>query len=122
MYYRAYQKWLHVLLCEDDRGASGGTGTPVKRAGYADCVLLESTGLRDKKGVEVFEGDIVRVVQGSRTVVDVVGTVPDTFGTRLHPLKGFFSKHGLGGDPDRAELEVLGNEYETPELMEKPGV
>ncbi len=119
MYYRAYQKWLHILLCEDDRGAAEGAGKPAKRAGYADCVLLESTGLYDKNGSEIFEGDVVRVRHAERTFTDVVGPVPDTFGSRVHPLRDLFAKHGLSGDPDRAEIEVLGNEFESPELLEE---
>lgn len=119
MYYRAYQKWLHILLCEDDRGEAKGAGKPFKRAGYADCVLLESTGLYDKNGSEIFEGDVVRVRHSGRTFTGAVGPVPDTFGTRVHPLRDLFMKHGLSGDPDRAEIEVLGNEFESPELLEK---
>ena len=48
MYFRAYQKMFHVLLCDDDHGTRGGKGVPVKRADYESCDLLESTTLEDK--------------------------------------------------------------------------
>ncbi len=115
MYYRGYQKWLHVLLCEDDRGENDGRGRPVKRARYADCTLLESTGMLDKNHKEVYEGDIVRIHYKGKEFVDVVDSVPDMFGSRkLHPLAALLKKHGIPGSPENLDTEVLGNEYENP--------
>lgn len=119
MYYRAYQKWLHVLLCDDDRGQNGGLGRPARRAFYGDCILLESTGLFDKNSREVFEGDIVRVRVGGKEFEEAVGPVPDSFGSSgLHPLRDILKKHGIEGNTTQMEIEVVGNEYEnarTPE-------
>ena len=119
MYYRAYQKFLHVLLCEKDPRDGDGAGKPVKRASYGDCFLLESTGLGDKNSREIFEGDIVRVRQKEHQFTGVVGPVPDMFGSRkLHPLQDLLRSHGIAGNPDNLELEVLGNEFEDPGLLE----
>src|SRR5260370_35297292 len=79
MYYRGYQKFFHVLLCEDDRGENDGKGRPVKRASYGDCILLESTGFTDRNGKEIYEGDLVRVCYKNNCFEDVVGSVPDIF-------------------------------------------
>ena len=118
MYYRGYQKFLHVLLCEEDPKDKGGSGKPVRRAGYADCLLLESTGMEDKNRREIFEGDIVRVHSGERSFAGVVGSVPDMFGSRrVHPLQSLLKKHGITGNPENLDLEVLGNEYENPEMI-----
>ncbi len=117
MYFRAYQKWLHILLCEDDRGANGGRGKPAKRAFYGDCVLLESTGLFDKNNVEVFEGDVVVVRHDGREIRTAVGEVPDTFGrSAVHPLEAVLAENGIPASA-RVEIEVLGNEYESPEIL-----
>ncbi len=120
MYFRGYQKLLHVLLCEDDRGEADGKGKPVKRASYEDCELLESTCFFDKKRKEIFEGDIVRVNYKGKVFTDVVSAVPDMFGSKnIHPLENVLSKHGIKGNPDNLEVEVLGNKYENPELSER---
>lgn len=113
MYYRGYQKWLHVLLCEDDRGENGGRGRPAKRARYADCDFMESTGLADKNGREIFERDILRVRCWDKEFEGVVGPVPDSFGSGgAHPLAGLLKEHGFNGYPENLEMEVIGNEYE----------
>ena len=120
MYYRGYQKFFHVLLCDDDNGRNDGKGQPVKRASYGDCVLLESTGLQDKNRKEIYEGDVVCVSYKGERFQDVVGSVPDMFGSRkVHPLQSVLKKHGISGNPENLEIEVLGNEFEQPELIEK---
>ena len=118
MYYRGYQKLFHVLLCEKDPSDADGNGRPVKRAGYVDCFFLEGTGLEDRCRKEIFEGDIVRVRHQGREFVDVVGSVPDMFGSRkIHPMAQLLKKHGIAGNPDDLEMEVIGNEFENPELL-----
>lgn len=120
MYYRGYQKLFHVLLCDKDPSDEDGHGRPVKRAGYGDCFFLESTGLEDRKRKEIFEGDILRVRHRGQEFIDIVGSVPDMFGSRrVHPLSPLLKKHGIAGNPDNLEMEVLGNEFENPELLKK---
>lgn len=119
MYYRGYQKWLSILLCEDDHGSNEGNGRPIKKAPYSEVTMLESTGLFDKAQREIFEGDIIRVRYKDTDFVDVVGTVPDTFGAgKIHPLKPMLAKHGIHGYPQNLEIEILGNQYENPTLVE----
>ena len=113
MYPVGYQKLLHVLLCEEDLGENEGRGRPVKRAKYKDCIFLESTGLRDKNGKEVFEGDRVRVRVQGKEFTGVVEAIPDSFGNKnAHPLGDLLKKNGILGNPRELEMEVLGNEYE----------
>ena len=120
MYYRGYQKFLHALLCEDDGGSNEGRGRPVKRASYTHCVFLESAGIEDKNRREIFEGDIVRIRHAGRCIEDVVGPVPDMFGSKkIHPLHETLKKNDITGDPARLDMEVIGNEYENPELLKK---
>ena len=113
IYFRAYQKLLHVLLCEDDRGSNGGKGVPVKRASYEDCVLLQGTTITDKNGNEIFEGDCVRINTRNQSFEEVVEMVPDMFKSRkLHPLHFLLVKHGMNGK-EEFEAEIIGNCYES---------
>lgn len=118
MYFRGYQKWLHVLLCDDDKGQSGGQGIPVKRARYKDCQFMEWTGLLDKNGREIYEEDRIRITAGDRVVEETVGAVPDSFGSKnAHPLGEIFKKYGL--DSNRCVIEVIGNSCDGSSSREK---
>ena len=112
MYYRGYQKVSHVLLCQEDGGKNEGKGLPVKKASYADCEFLETTSLFDKNGIEVFEGDVVKLRTRTKVYEGPVGDVPDMFRSRkIHPLQSLFEEHGIQ-EEDVLEIEVVGNQYE----------
>lgn len=89
---------------------------------FDDVNLMQSTGLFDKNGKEIFDGDILT---DGHTTGDI----------RNHPTLGFYtvdesSKEGylsdtVGiGDFEEAKefmrnsIEVIGNIYENPELLE----
>lgn len=117
MYFRGYQRWFTVVLCEDDAGLNGGRGRPVGRARYADCVFLEGTGVFDRNGREIFEGDVLELRAGALVARELVGAIPDTFGSaEKHPLEPILKRHGLRSSAGGFELEILGNVYETPAL------
>ncbi len=113
MYYRAYQKWFHVILCDDDHGKNNGLGIFVKKVAYEDCELLQSTFLKDKHGCEIFEGDVVKVCYKDKIIQDIVGEIPDMFKSRgLHPLHSIFQKQGLDIKTDAClDLEILKHKF-----------
>lgn len=82
-------------------------------------ILMQSTGLKDKNGTEIFEGDVV-VTDGWRRQVVTFGTqeVEEDFGS-VRIYKGFNLYLG-GGYPNAvmSTFEVIGNIYENPELLE----
>ena len=84
-----------------------------------EVVLMQSTGIKDKNGTEVFEGDVV-VTNGWRRQVVTFGTqeVEEDFGS-VRIYRGFNLYLG-GGYPNAvmSTFEVIGNIYENPELME----
>lgn len=69
--------------------------------------LVQYTGLKDKNGKEIYEGDIV-TFEGSLT--DYAGIVEFKYGS-YEPFPYWRS----GND-----YEVIGNIYENPELLEDP--
>ena len=127
--YRAWDK-IHKTMYEVDDVMSidfGKSEISVKtlffeRTNYYkfdDIVLMQSTGLRDKNGKEIFEGDILRVTNLS-SWLEVVSFNEDkaTFVSKETkrkveetPLYDLFNT-------DIFEVEIIGNIYENPELLE----
>jgi hypothetical protein len=88
-------------------------------------VLMQYTGLKDSKGIEIYEGDIVKTVDGiSKISVDFAEY---TSGEVQWLREGFeVCQKNIGAtrisvfsncDCCRADLEIIGNICETPELL-----
>lgn len=78
--------------------------------------LMQSTGLKDKNGKEIFEGDIVDY-KGREAVVKWHGSYASFIYRFVDGLKERFSEW----DPlflACYNFEVIGNIYENPELLE----
>ena len=81
-------------------------------------VLMQYTGLKDKNGVEIYEGDIVKAVSFARCIGFI----------KYLPEKSAFVLWDYEKLPYRDDFvylsqfedgfEILGNIYENPELME----
>ena len=77
--------------------------------------LLEYTGLKDKSGTEIYEGDIVKYPHDPHSCIvqwQELGAV----GWSLKPTGGdtAWTQYGMNSHD---ELEVIGNIYENPELL-----
>ena len=77
---------------------------------YNDNIIMQFTGLHDKNGKEIYEGDVVKHYNGVN---------PVTWETGLASFQMSFSNFVLDQEiiPDYSECEVIGNIYENPELL-----
>lgn len=106
------------LICNMEKPTSDhGIPIPFEKS---ELTLMQSTGLKDKNGQEVFEGDIL-AVETDEEVVNV-----NVFWDEKHALFMFESKK-YNEKELLAELvedntypfEIIGNIYENPKLLEE---
>lgn len=84
-------------------------------------IVMQSTGLFDKNGNEIFEGDIVKYKIGWNTFIEEVAYDKNFagFGVMDAYADSIFSFGKLAEGIDLNSLEVVGNIYENPELLEE---
>lgn len=93
----------------------------------SECVIMQSTGLKDKNGVEIFEGDILKIIEVtnegiSEYITDVIWE-DCSFVFKSDGVDYYDSFLGsFSGDPNKTyplfELLVIGNVWDNPELLE----
>ena len=97
---------------------NGSTSVPLKfedERNGEDVILMQSTGLRDKNGKEVFVGDIIKCTRGCLHEVYIE---KEYGGTYFGGMPAVYLK-GLGeGYAWTEHEEIIGNIYENPELLE----
>ena len=90
------------------------------RYDFDDVVLMQSTGLRDKNGKEIYEGDIVKVTDGDERTNfpdGGIGTICGLDEIFMWYIDGQVH-NGLFDISQEYYIEVIGNIYENPELLE----
>lgn len=98
--------WEHGSVCHGKHNQSE----------LDDCTLMQYTGVKDKNGREIYEGDIVEQLS-ERTYESVKGTVKFFDGSYL--IEFLSGDNGVFLFDEVAYNEVLGNVYENPELLEE---
>lgn len=84
-----------------------------------DMILMQYTGLKDKKQKEIYEGDIVSFNlksdgEGQPNITGYIEYQTTFSGYRIMSLKGSFAL-----DYNIKDLEVIGNIYDNSELLEE---
>ena len=112
MYYDVYPFKDGTLLLSYD-------GFAFDEVPASDFILMQSTGLLDKNGKEIFEGDIVKYESGCYTYTEEVAYKKNFagFGVRDANTDIILTFWVLAENVDLSSLEVIGNIYQNPELL-----
>lgn len=111
--------WQHREPCDllGEMILMGGWLAGVRLVELNDIVIMQNTGMFDKREQEIFEGDIVRAA-GHNPELYVVEYIEGGFccscGANSIPIdiNHFYPSIGV-------QLEIVGNVYDNPELMSK---
>ena len=85
--------------------------------------LLQYTGIKDKNGKEIYEGDVVRLINiGGASRLRIVKRSICNPCFVLEDIHNYLYEETDFVQCDKAILEIIGNKFENPELLEEENV
>ena len=109
---------FHKYIPMDDLTCSCSDG-PITR-NFQDVVLMQSTGTKDKNGVEIYEGDILKLHAIFLAPDDKIGYLEYSpkYGYSIILEGNRLYRQEYWASTNKLNYEVIGNIYENPELLE----
>jgi uncharacterized phage protein (TIGR01671 family) len=102
-----YNKDVDCFMSIDSDGTLNSSGFPKHH-------VMQFTGLKDKKGEEIFEGDILKTSTDKAMVV----FWSERFASWGLNRDGWYFTHWFGESCNPKDCEIIGNKYENPELLQ----
>ena len=97
------------------KSTNTGYGIAISRETSDKVILMQSTGLKDKNGKEVFVGDIIKCTRGCLHEVYIE---KEYGGTYFGGMPAVYLKDLREGYAWTEHEEIIGNIYENRELLE----
>lgn len=92
-------------------------GSINRKAYFREVTFMQSTGVYDKHGIEIFKGDIVKIIYDGKLFIGVV-----VYDLGEADFKATNNREDYGNNFQYLtvgeSIEVIGNIYENPELLE----
>jgi uncharacterized phage protein (TIGR01671 family) len=133
--FRAWKPWerrmIYDVIPYPDHMFVGNDENEVDPEMYS---VMQYTGLKDKNGKEIYEGDIIKRISRKSNIICCVFWGKYTDGEYVNGIECWviqeniphsfcesLSEAGTGGTYGHNSfyVEVIGNKFENPELMEK---
>nr|DAP88529.1 MAG TPA: YopX protein [Caudoviricetes sp.] len=100
------------------------TPSELKSYHVRNLFLMQSTGLKDKNGVEIFEGDLVKITvsNGFDHLEDALSIVKEAeyhSGLICELLSNTLEYRIFDEEATGYQYEIVGNIYKNPELLEQ---
>jgi len=85
-----------------------------------DVIIMQSTGIKDKNGVEIYEGDILKLHAIFLAPDDKIGYLEYSpkYGYSIIFEGNRLYRQEYWASTNKLNYEVIGNIYENPELLE----
>jgi uncharacterized phage protein (TIGR01671 family) len=117
--FRAWRKKFKYMLSKEELAYKDGKFCHIFNCDFMpmddDFVVMQYTGLKDKKGIEIYEGDIVKLHAQERLAEMIGYIIYGTYGNLCCQFVCSDNMYG-GGYRNLTEyeiIEVIGNVYQT---------